>query len=319
LTLSGACTRIIESVGVDPASHLGEALHFFIYDSVKILLLLYVMIAAVGFLRTYISQEKIRRALAGRGRLPSYLTASGFGALTPFCSCSSIPIFISFLKAGAPLGPAFAFLVTSPLINEYLAVLMLGFFGWKITTAYIAFGLMLGVVAGAVMDKLGLESEIVQDLTSGGGEEAAQEYKQLGSRIRFGLTEANSIVRKLWMWVLLGVGVGAAIHGFIPQETIEAAINKTGAFSVPIAAALGIPIYANCSAVVPIALVLFQKGVPLGTALTFMMSTAALSLPEAVILRRAMKIKLILLFFTIVGAGIILVGYVFNLLQPHLT
>ncbi len=310
--LESFCDWLILSLGLGDSA-LGETLHFFIYDSVKIILLLFFMIAAIGFLRSYIPQQKIKGWLSGKKGL-SYLFASSFGAITPFCSCSSIPIFISFLEAGVPLGPAFAFLVTSPLINEYLAVLMLGFFGWKITLAYIGLGILLGTVSGIVIGRLKMEDQIVADLVSGNGN-SDDEFTDLKSRIDYGIQEAVDIVRKLWLWILLGVGIGAVIHGFVPEEFIQNAINQAGILSVPIAAILGVPIYANCSAVVPIALVLFQKGVPLGTALAFMMATAALSLPEAIILRRVMKIRLILLFFGLVSAGIIVLGYVFNILQ----
>ncbi|MBU4266989.1 MAG: permease [Candidatus Altiarchaeales archaeon] len=309
--LESFCDWLILSLGLGDSA-LGQTLHFFIYDSVKIILLLFFMIAAIGFLRSYIPQRKIKGWLSGKKGL-SYLFASLFGAITPFCSCSSIPIFISFLEAGVPLGPAFAFLVTSPLINEYLAVLMFGFFGWKITLAYIGLGILLGTVSGIVIGRLKMEDQIVADLVSSNGND--NEFTNLKSRIDYGIQEAITIVRKLWPWIILGVGIGALIHGFVPEEFIQNAINRAGILSVPIAAVLGVPIYANCSAVVPIALVLFQKGVPLGTALAFMMATAALSLPEAVILRRVMKIRLILLFFGLVCAGIIVLGYVFNLLQ----
>ena len=309
--LESFCDWLILSLGLGDSA-LGQTLHFFIYDSVKIILLLFFMIAAIGFLRSYIPQRKIKGWLSGKKGL-SYLFASLFGAITPFCSCSSIPIFISFLEAGVPLGPAFAFLVTSPLINEYLAVLMFGFFGWKITLAYIGLGILLGTVSGIVIGRLKMEDQIVADLVSSNGKD--DEFTNLKSRIDYGIQEAITIVRKLWPWILLGVGIGAVIHGFVPEEFIQNAISQAGILSVPIAAILGVPIYANCSAVVPIALVLFQKGVPLGTALAFMMATAALSLPEAVILRRVMKIRLILLFFGLVCAGIIVLGYVFNLLQ----
>ena len=318
--LENLCDQLVHSfLGLEKNSALAETVHFFIYDSVKIILLLFSMITVVGVLRTYIPQQKIKEWLSGSRLWVSYPLASVFGAITPFCSCSSIPIFISFLEAGIPLGPTFTFLVTSPLINEYLVILMLGFFGWKITVAYIVSGMLLGVTAGIVINNMGVRDQIAEDMVSADNNQKTIEYPNIKSRIVYGLNEATSIVRKLWVWVLLGVGIGAVIHGFIPQQLIEDTLDKTGVFSVPIAALIGIPIYANCSAVVPIALVLFQKGVPLGTALAFMMATAALSLPEAVILRRAMKIKLILLFFTIVGAGIILTGYVFNVLQHTLT
>lgn len=220
---------------------------------------------------------------------------------------------MSFIRAGVPLGPSLSFLITSPLINEYLAVLMLGFFGYKVTLIYIIVGLGLGSFAGFILGKLGAKHYIQDDFTVDEDEE--EEFTDFKERVEYGFEETVFIVKRLWVWIVFGVGVGALIHGFIPEESIHALLDKTGILSVPLAVGLGIPIYANCSAVVPIALVLFQKGVPLGTALAFMMATAALSLPEAVILKRVMKPALIGLFFITVAAGIIFIGYLFNVLS----
>jgi hypothetical protein len=303
---------------LDSGSRLGSSVNFFLYDSVKIILLLYVLIAAIGFLRSFISQNKIKSWITGTKGWGNFF-ASFFGAVTPFCSCSSIPIFISFLKAGVPLGITFSFLITSPLVNEYLVVLMLGFFGWKITLAYIASGMAIGIVAGVILGKMKLERYVEKDILAGNVEEISEiRYKGIRERIIFGIQESNSIVRKLWIWVLVGVGLGALIHNYVPQETIHAIISKTGIFSVPIAVILGVPMYGSCAAIVPIAVVLFQKGVPLGTALAFMMAVAALSLPEAIMLRRAMKLKLIAIFFGVTTLAIIITGYLFNVLQKIL-
>ncbi len=295
-----------------------DALDFFLYDSVKILVLLFGMIALIGFLRTYCPQEKIKGWLAHAKGWGHFLAAL-FGAVTPFCSCSSIPLFLSFLKAGIPLGITFSFLITSPMINEYLVVLMLGFFGWKITLAYVVSGLAIGTACGAALGSMGLEKYLVPDMLSepapSNGPAIPVLMKQ---RIAFGWEEAVTIVKKLWGWVLLGVGVGALIHNYVPQEAIQSIIARTGAFSVLIATLIGVPLYGSCAAIVPIAVVLFQKGVPLGTALAFMMAIAALSLPEAIMLRRAMKLPLIAIFFSITTIGIIFTGYLFNLLQPVL-
>ena len=300
-------------IGLDPAKAWAVALNFFIYDSIKIIFLLFIMIAAVGFLRTYLPQHKVRKWVTGKKRGLSNLIASSFGAITPFCSCSSIPIFLSFLKAGIPLGVAFSFLVTSPLVNEYLVVIMLGFFGWKITLAYVVSGIFIGMISGLVLGRMKLEKYLVKDIMPAGKEQ--EKYEGITERMRFGLNESISIIRKLWIWILLGVGIGAVIHNYIPSELIQSIVSKGGLFAVPIAVILGVPMYGSCAAIVPIAVVLFNKGVPLGTALAFMMATAALSLPEAIILRRAMKLKLIAIFFGIVALAIILTGYVFNLLQ----
>jgi len=293
-----------------------ESLHFFIYDSLKIVLLLFVMIFVIGFLRTYLPQQKIKKWI-GKGKYGlNNLVSSSFGAITPFCSCSSIPIFIGFLEAGIPLGVAFSFLITSPLVNEYLVILMLGFFGWKITLAYVISGILIGVIAGFILGKLRLEKHLVKDLISSKKELKEEvQYDGLRKRIHFGYDEAISISKKLWVWILIGVGIGALIHNYVPSELIQSVIDKSGIFAVPLAVILGVPMYGSSAAIVPIAGILFGKGVPLGTALAFMMSISALSLPEAVILRRAMKIKLILIFFSVVTGAIILTGYVYNLLQ----
>lgn len=301
---------------LESTSRIAQSLDFFIYDSIKILLLLFVMISVIGFLRTYIPQNKVKKWLSGRKAGMGNLLSSLFGAITPFCSCSSIPIFLGFLEAGIPLGVTFSFLITSPLINEYLVILMLGFFGWKITMLYVLSGILVGVVAGLILGKMGLEKHLVKDLISRNNKLRKEiKYNHIKKRIVFGFNEALSIVKKLWVWILVGVGIGALIHNYIPQETIQSVIGKGGIFTVPIATLLGVPLYGSCAAIVPIAVVLFQKGVPLGTALAFMMATAALSLPEAVILRRAMKLPLIATFFGVVALAIIFTGYLFNLLQ----
>ncbi|MBM3244564.1 MAG: permease [Candidatus Omnitrophica bacterium] len=292
-----------------------EALNFFIYDSLKILLLLFVMISLIGFLRSFLSLDKIREWITQKKGLGNFFAAL-FGAVTPFCSCSSIPIFISFLEAGIPLGVTFSFLITSPLINEYLVVLMLGFFGLKITLLYVISGISIGVIAGIILGKMKLEHYLEKDIVPVNREEGYfVKSGGIKQRIAFGVCEAKSIIKKLWLWVLIGVGIGALIHNYVPESMVHSIVSKTGFFSVPIATIIGIPMYGSCAAIVPIAVVLFQKGFPLGTALAFMMATAALSLPEAIMLRRAMKLKLIAIFFFVTALAIIFTGYLFNLLQ----
>lgn len=299
-------------------SQIGSSTNFFIYDSLKIMLLLFVMISVIGFLRSFLSQDKVKAWIIGTKGWGNFF-ASLFGAITPFCSCSSIPLFISFLDAGIPLGVTFSFLVTSPLINEYLVVLMLGFFGWKITLAYIVSGMAIGIITGTILGKMKLEKYIEKDIVPGNTEEDCElKPKGIKQRILFGINEAECIVKKLWIWVLIGVGLGALIHNYVPQEAVQSIVSRAGFFSVPIVTLIGVPMYGSCAAIVPIAVVLFQKGFPLGTALAFMMAVAALSLPEAVMLRRAMKLKLIVIFFGITTLGIIFTGYLFNLLQKIL-
>ncbi|MBU0468115.1 MAG: permease [Candidatus Omnitrophica bacterium] len=314
------CDWIVYSLfKIDATSRLGETINFFIYDSIKILFLLFFMIAVIGFLRSFISLKKAEKWLSGKKYFANVL-ASMFGAVTPFCSCSSIPIFLSFVRTNIPLGVTFSFLITSPLINEYLVILMLGFFGWKITVAYVLSGLFIGVVSGILIGNMKLEKYIEKDMI--GPKDTADSYEinitGFRSRIKFGIDEAVDIVKKLWVWILVGVGIGSFIHNYIPEEAISSIISKTGIFNVPIATIIGVPMYGSCAAIVPIAVVLFKKGVPLGTALAFMMATSALSLPEAIILRRAMKIHLIIIFFSITAISICFMGYFLNFLQTFL-
>ena len=310
---------LYDFIGLDSSSRLFQSINFFIYDSIKIIFLLFFMILAIGFIRTYIPQNKVKEWLSGKKKGVGNLMASLFGAITPFCSCSSIPIFLSFLEAGIPLGVTFSFLITSPLVNEYLAVLMLGFFGWKITLVYVLSGILVGVASGLILGSMRLEKHLVKDLISSNSKQIKEiKYTNTKKRLQFGLNESISITKKLWIWVLIGVGVGAAIHNYVPSELIQGLINKGGIFAVPIATLIGVPMYGSCAAIVPIAVVLFQKGIPLGTALAFMMAVAALSLPEAIMLRRAMNLKLIAIFFGVTTLAIIFIGYLFNTLQYFL-
>ncbi len=306
-------------IDLDPNIRWVESINFFIYDSIKILMLLFLMILIIGFLRTYIPQDKVKIWVSKRRYGSGNLIASSFGAITPFCSCSSIPVFISFLKAGVPLGVTFSFLITSPIVNEYMVVLMLSLFGWKITLAYVICGIIIGTISGWIFGRMNLEKYLVKDLVLGDNEEKKKiNYNAFAKRVYFGLNESWSIIKKLWLWVLLGVAVGAVIHNYVPSEVIQSIVRRGGSFAVPVVVLLGMPMYGSCAAILPIAVVLFDKGMPLGTTLAFMMSIAALSFPEAVILRRAMKFRLIAMFFGIVALAIVLTGYIFNFLQEML-
>lgn len=297
--------------GLDAGSPLAGALHFFIYDTLKIFLLLAGMIFVLGIVRTYLPEQKLKSWMQGRS-LWGNSVAAIFGAVTPFCSCSSIPIFISLLKAGVPLGVSFSFLITSPLINEYLVVLMAAEFGLPITAAYVLSGMSIGIFVGGILGKLRLEEALESDMFSVHHALTEAPIHTLGSRLRFGWTEAISVIRQIWVWVLAGVAVGAGIHNYVPQETIQKLIGAAGIFSVPIATILGVPMYGSCAAIVPVAVVLFEKGIPLGTALSFMMAITALSLPEAIMLRRAMKLSLIAIFFAATTLAIVMTGYLIN-------
>ncbi len=308
---------IYEWAGFSPESRFGGALHFFVYDSLKIFLLLAGMICIIGVVRTWLPQERLKQWMS-RGGLWGNVVAALFGAVTPFCSCSSIPIFISLLKAEVPLGVTFSFLITSPIINEYLVVLMAGEFGIPITIAYVGSGLVIGVLSGALIGRLHLERYLETDILGDSRTVESSTRYTLAGRLRFGWSEAVGVIRQIWVWVLVGVAVGAFIHNYIPRETIHDIMRATGILSVPIATVLGVPMYGSCAAIVPIAVVLFEKGIPIGTALAFMMAMAALSLPEAIMLRRVIKLPLIAVFFGITTLAIIATGYFLNALEPLL-
>ncbi|CAA6677344.1 MULTISPECIES: permease [unclassified Lentimonas] len=308
---------VYEWIGMDAESKFAGAVHFFLYDTIKIFLLLAAMIFVIGVLRTWLPEQKLKQWMS-RGGIWGNLVAALFGAITPFCSCSSIPIFISLLRAGVPLGVTFSFLITSPIINEYLVVLMAGSFGIPITIAYVGSGLFIGTVAGALLGKMRLEKNLEQDIINAAESESGPTDYTLTGRLRYGWNESISVIKQIWIWVLVGVGIGAFIHNYVPQEMIHALMEKTGIFSVPIATTLGVPMYGSCAAIVPIAVVLFQKGIPIGTALAFMMAMAALSLPEAIMLRRTMNLKLIGIYFGITTLAIIFTGYLLNALAQYL-
>lgn len=314
MLLNAAEWLAFDLLGLDPDSRLGAAVAFFAYDSVKIFVLLALMIFIVGVLRTFLPLGKMRGWMSRRG-LWSNLAAALFGAVTPFCSCSSIPLFIGFLKAGIPLGVCFSFLVTSPILNEYLFVLMAAEFGIGIASVYAACGIGIGVLAGAVIGRMRMERQIEQGFDGMAAGEEEQSWTTWADRFRFGLNESAAVLRSIWIWVLVGVGIGAFLHNYVPRETIHDLMQATGVFSVPLATALGVPMYGSCAAIVPIAVVLFEKGIPLGTALAFLMAVSALSLPEAVMLRRAVRLPLILLFFGVTAAAIIATGYLLNLVS----
>lgn len=307
---------IYQLLGLSPETRLGAALHFFIYDTTKIFILLAVMIFLVGVVRTWLPQRRLKAWMSKGGIVGNFIAAL-FGAITPFCSCSSIPIFISLLKAGVPLGVTFSFLITSPIINEYLVVLMAGEFGVSVTVAYVSSGLIIGTVAGALLGKMKLHKYLEEDISDGATEEGPEAYTLI-QRLQAGVKESITVIKQIWLWVIVGVGIGAFIHNYIPQETIHALMSATGIFSVPIATTLGVPMYGSCAAIVPIAVVLFQKGIPLGTALAFMMAMAALSLPEAIMLRRTMHLQLIAIYFGITTLAIIFTGYLLNALAQFL-
>lgn len=302
-------------LNLDPSSRLGESLNFFVYDSLKILILLLVINFLMAIVRHYLPIEKLKDFLASRKWYGlDYFLAALFGTITPFCSCSSIPLFIGFLKAGIPLGATFTFLITSPLVNEIAVVLFAELFGWKITIAYVLSAILLGIISGFIISKLKLEKQVEDYIWQIKSQKRnkTEEKVSFFNLIKIFWKEGFDITKKIALYVFLGIGVGALIHGYIPTGFFEKYITADNLLSVPIATISAVPMYANSIAVIPIMQSLVEKGIPLGTAMAFMLAVVGLSLPEALILKKVMKIKLLLIFFGIVTLNIIIIGYLFN-------
>ena len=300
-------------LALDPETSFGMSVHFFIYDVFKIMVLIFTVMTVIGFIRTYLSPQKLKNFMAKSRWGMGNLAASTFGAVTPFCNCSSIPLFLGFIKARVPLGIAFSYLITAPLVNEVAFVIMGGLFGWKLAVLYAATGIALGVIIGIIRGKLGLEKHLILEMEDAKIHENALP-KTFTKKLLHALRGTKLTLKKLWPYVVGGVAVGAAIHGYVPQEFFTNTIGKYEMLSVPMAVLLGVPIYAGCSAVVPVIFSITANGVPLGTSLAFMMSIAGLSLPEAVILKRVMSMKLLAIYFGVVTVGIVIIGLLFNLL-----
>ncbi|EDZ61851.1 putative permease [Sulfurimonas gotlandica GD1] len=293
--------------------HLGEAINFFIYDTVKIWFLLITIIFAVSYLRTHFNTEYVRAHLQGKSQFYGNVLASLFGIVTPFCSCSAIPLFLGFIQARIPLGVTFSFLISSPMNNEIAIALLFGLFGWKVTAIYIGFGLLVAILGGYFIGRMNMEKYILMDVKQMDGElEEVQIKLTQKERVKESYDYTLDIFKKIYLYVLVGVGIGAVIHGYIPADFIASYTGADNPFAVIIAVVMGIPMYSNAAGVMPLVEVLTGKGMLLGTALSFMMAVTALSLPEAMILKRILHVKLIALFFGIVGSGIIAIGYIFN-------
>lgn len=307
--------------GLDPGSKIGDALDFFIYDSIKILILLFVISAIMGVINAYFPVSRLKRYLQTHKLYGlQYLLASVFGAVTPFCSCSSIPLFIGFVKGGIPLGVTFSFLITSPLVNEVAVAMFLGAFGLKITAIYVVSGILLGVVGGWVLGKMNLEpllSDWVKSIQKQADSQAEQwEEKKLSfwKRLPGVLKDSWGIVKGVLVYVLIGIGIGAAMHGFVPEGFFEQYMGKDNWFAVPMATILAVPMYANAAGIVPVVEVFVAKGIPIGTAIAFMMGVVGLSIPEATLLKKVMTWKLIGIFFGVITLFIIISGYLFNII-----
>ncbi len=305
---------VFSAFGMTKGEHLAEAIWFFLFEFPKVMLLLTLIIFFVGIIRTFFTPERTRKALEGKRTFTGNVMASLLGIVTPFCSCSAIPLFLGFVESGIPLGVTFSFLIAAPMINEVAVVLLYGLFGWKVALIYVVTGLAIAIFAGWVIGLLKLEKWIepwvfqVKTGNAGGGEEKLT----ISKRIRLGYNAVGEIVGKVWLYVALGILVGAGAHGYVPEDFMAALMGKSAWYSVPLSILIGIPLYSNAAGIVPIVSVLIEKGASLGTALAFMMSVIGLSLPEMVILRKVLKLPLIFTFIGVVGTGISIVGFLFN-------
>lgn len=298
-------------------SHTGEAIAFFIYDVPKVLLLLAGIVFVTGVLRSWFSPEKTRAILAGRNQIWGYPLAAALGVLTPFCSCSSVPLFIGFVSAGIPLGVTFAFLIAGPMVGPVGLGLLYGLVGWEIATIYLVFGFTIATVAGFILGRMGLEKYLqdwVRELNAGPVGDLPEERLTFVDRLKIGVEQVREIVGKVWIWVLIGIGIGAAIHGYVPEAMMLRIMGGEAWWSVPAAVLVGVPMYTNAAGVIPIVEALLGKGAALGTTLAFMMSVIALSLPEMIILKQVLTLRLIAIFLAVVAAGILATGFLFNFL-----
>jgi hypothetical protein len=296
-----------------PDTRWASALEFFVYDTVKVMLLLTLVVFGVGVVRSFFSPERTRALLRGRRETTGNVMAASLGIVTPFCSCSAVPLFIGFVEAGIPLGVTFSFLIAAPMVNEIALVLLYGLFGWEVAALYLVTGLTIAIVAGWVIGRLGMDRYIedwVRDVRM--GEAAAGEELSWAGRMSYAWKAVKDIVGKVWPYVVAGIAVGALIHGYVPENFMAGIMGADAWWSVPLAVLLGIPMYSNAAGIIPIVEALLEKGAALGTVLAFMMAVIALSLPETIILKKVLKWPLIFTFLGVVGAGIMVVGFLFN-------
>lgn len=304
---------VFSAFGMTKGEHLAETIWFFIFEFPKVLLLLTLIIFFVGIIRTFFTPERTRKTLEGKKTFTGNVMASLLGIVTPFCSCSAIPLFLGFVETGVPLGVTFSFLIAAPMINEVAVVLLYGMFGWKTAAIYVATGLFIAIFAGWVIGKLKLEKWIEPWVFETKiGQNVLDEKPKFSDRIKFGYDAVKEIVGKVWLYVALGIVVGAGAHGYVPAEFMASFMGKDVWYAVPLSVLIGIPLYSNAAGIIPIVSVLIEKGASLGTSLAFMMSVIALSLPEMIILRKVLKLPLIFTFIGVVGVGIMIVGYLFN-------
>lgn len=302
---------------ITPGTHLGDAVAFFFLDIPKVFMLLILVIWSVGVLRSFFSPERTRSILTGKRELFGDMLAALLGVVTPFCSCSAVPLFIGFVEAGIPIGVTFSFLISAPMVNEVALVLLFGLFGWRIALIYLAMGLLIAMVTGIIIGRLNMERQVedwVYEIRMGQPPALLQNLNWM-NRIDYGLHQVRDIVGRVWIYIVLGIGAGAAIHGYVPEGFLATLMGKQAWWSVPVAVLLGAPLYSNAAGVIPVVQALLGKGAALGTVLAFMMSIIGISFPEIVILRKVLKPKLIAVFVGVVTVGIIIVGFIFNLIM----
>ncbi len=303
-------------LGLRRGTRLGAAVQFFAYEAPKVLLLLVAVVFAVGIVRSFFTPERTRRVLAGRRESAGNVLAALLGVVTPFCSCSAVPLFIGFVTAGVPLGVTFSFLVSAPMVNEVALVLLFGLFGWKVAAIYAGTGVLIAILSGWTIGRLHLEQHVESWVFEGGGQAGAgvtEERPSWSDRIESGWRAMTEIVGRVWPYVLAGIAVGAGIHGYVPEKFMASIMGGDTWWSVPVAVLIGIPMYSNAAGIIPVVQALLGKGAALGTVLAFMMAVIGLSLPETIVLRRVLKPTLIAVFVGVVGSGILVVGYLFNL------
>ena len=306
---------IVSALPVIRDSPLGSALQFFFYDTPKVLLLLTGVVMVMGMVNSYFTPERTRALLAGRREGFANCMAASLGIVTPFCSCSAVPLFIGFVKAGVPLGVTFSFLISAPMVNEVALTLLFAIFGWQVASLYLGLGLLIAIISGWIIGRLNMENHLedwVRDMPKVDSNFNATQLT-LSNRIQLGFASIREIVGKVWPYILVGIAVGAGIHGYVPQDFMASFMGKEVWWAVPLSVLLGVPLYTNAAGIIPIVEALLSKGAALGTVLAFMMSVIALSLPEMVILRKVLKPRLIATFIGVLAIGIMLVGYLFNL------
>lgn len=303
-------------MGFSKISHMGSVVSFFIFEVPKVLMLLVLIVFGVGIIQTFVTPEKTRQILAGNKESLGNILAALLGIVTPFCSCSAIPLFLGFVEAGVPLGVTLSFLISAPMINEIALVLLLGMFGWKVALVYLSTGLCIAIISGWIIGRLHLEKYVenwVYEVKMGQSG-LDSEPMNWNERIHAGLSSVKEIVGKIWLYIILGIFVGAGIHGYVPEGLLASFMGKSAWWSVPLAVLLGVPMYSNAAGIIPVVHALLEKGAALGTVLAFMMSVIGLSLPETIILKKVLKLPLILIFVGIVSMGIMIVGFLFNYL-----